>query len=76
MNERQKRNLRDAFHMLAAAAQRGRRMVDDSATLPDIELQALAVAEIADGIKNAVRDARAADAVLAKVPKGKLRLVR
>ena len=76
MNERQKRNLRDAFHMLAAGAQRARRMVDDGATLAEVEIQALAIAEIADGIKNAVREAKAAEAVLAKAQRPGLRLVR
>lgn len=76
MNDRQKKNLHDAFHMLAAAAQRGRRMVDDGATLQEIEIQALAVAEVAEGIKSAIKSARAAEALLAKTARPGLRIVR
>jgi hypothetical protein len=76
MTDRQKKVLRDSFHMLAAAAQRGRRMVDDDATLADVELQAAAIAELAGALIRSVKNARGAEAVLARAQRPGLRLVR
>ena len=70
MNERQKKTLKQAFTMLSAAAQRGKRLADD-ATLSEMQQHVDDLEALVHGMRESVGAALGAGSVLARVARAK-----
>lgn len=71
MSEKRKKLLTDAFQMLSAGAQRGKRMVAGDFTLAEVAAQATALEELARAIRQSTSHAVGAEALLGQVARAK-----